>query len=85
LQNVDESYDIAYFITGINYRFIFNTKLITAFESYLFSRINGNSINITNIFLKFEPGSSVSTVSGYGLDDRAIEVRFPAEARGFFL
>jgi hypothetical protein len=26
-----------------------------------------------------EPYSSVSTVSGYGLDDRAIEVRFPAE------
>jgi hypothetical protein len=32
-----------------------------------------------------EPGSSVSTVSGYGLDDRAIEVRSPAEAKGFFL
>jgi hypothetical protein len=30
-------------------------------------------------------GSSVSTVSGYGLDDRAIEVRSPAEAKGFFL
>jgi hypothetical protein len=32
-----------------------------------------------------EPGSSVSTVSDYGLDDRAIEVRSPAEAKGFFL
>jgi hypothetical protein len=32
-----------------------------------------------------EPGSSVSIVSGYELDDRAIEVRSPAEARGFFL
>jgi hypothetical protein len=30
-------------------------------------------------------GSSVSIVSGYGLDDRAIEVRSPAEAEGFFL
>jgi hypothetical protein len=29
------------------------------------------------------PGSSVSVVSGYGLDDRAIEVRSPAEARDF--
>jgi hypothetical protein len=29
-------------------------------------------------------GSSVSTVSGYWLDDRAIEVRSPAEAKGFF-
>jgi hypothetical protein len=26
-----------------------------------------------------------SVVSGYGLDDRAIEVRFPAETKGFFL
>jgi hypothetical protein len=26
-----------------------------------------------------EPGSSVSIVSGYGLDDRAMEVRSPAE------
>jgi hypothetical protein len=30
-----------------------------------------------------EPGSSVSTVSGYGLDDWAIEVRFPAEEKDF--
>jgi hypothetical protein len=30
-------------------------------------------------------GSSVSIVSGYGLDDRATEVRLPAEAKGFFL
>jgi hypothetical protein len=32
-----------------------------------------------------EPGSSGSIVSDYGLDDLAIEVRFPAEAKGFFL
>jgi hypothetical protein len=32
-----------------------------------------------------EPGSSVSIVSGYRLDDRAIEVRFPAESKYFFL
>jgi hypothetical protein len=32
-----------------------------------------------------KPGSSVSIVSDYGLDDRAIEVRSPAEAKGFFL
>jgi hypothetical protein len=30
-----------------------------------------------------EPGSSVSIVSAYGLDDRAIEVRSPAEKKGF--
>jgi hypothetical protein len=32
-----------------------------------------------------EPGSSVSIVSGYGLDDWTIEARSPAEAKGFFL
>jgi hypothetical protein len=32
-----------------------------------------------------KPGSSVSTVSVYGLDDRAIEVRSPAEAKVFSL
>jgi hypothetical protein len=31
-----------------------------------------------------EPGSSVSIVSDYGLDDREMEVRSPARARGFF-
>jgi hypothetical protein len=30
-------------------------------------------------------GSSVSIVSGYGLDDREIEVRSPTKAIGFFL
>jgi hypothetical protein len=35
-------------------------------------------------YIQCEPGSSV-IVSGYGLDDRAIEVRSPAEAKGFFL
>jgi hypothetical protein len=30
-----------------------------------------------------EPGSSVSIVSGYGLDDLAIGVRSPAEAKDF--
>jgi hypothetical protein len=32
-----------------------------------------------------EPGTSVSIVSGYGLDDREIKVRSSAEAKGFFL
>jgi hypothetical protein len=32
-----------------------------------------------------EPDSSGSIVSDYGLDDRAIGVRSPAEAKGFFL
>jgi hypothetical protein len=32
-----------------------------------------------------DPGSSVIIVSGYGLDDQAIEVRSPAEVKGFSL
>jgi hypothetical protein len=32
-----------------------------------------------------EPGSSVSIVSGYGLDDGVTEVRSPAEEKRFFL
>jgi hypothetical protein len=32
-----------------------------------------------------EPCSSVSVVSGYGLDDRANDVQSPTEAKGFFL
>jgi hypothetical protein len=34
--------------------------------------------------MQHEPGSSVSVVSGYGLDDGAIEVRSLAEAKDFF-
>jgi hypothetical protein len=42
-------------------------------------KVNSSSTYIT------EPGSSGSIVSAYGLDDRAIDVRIPAEAKGFFL
>jgi hypothetical protein len=35
------------------------------------------------IYNKWSRGSSVSTVSGYGLDDRAIEVWSPAGAEDF--
>jgi hypothetical protein len=34
--------------------------------------------------LFWSPSSSVSTVSGYGLEDQVIEVRSLAEAKGFF-
>jgi hypothetical protein len=37
------------------------------------------------IIYKVNRGSSVSVVFGYGLEDRAIEVRYPTEAKGFFL
>jgi hypothetical protein len=38
---------------------------------------------MVTIILLCEPGSSVSVVSGYGLDERTIEIRFPAEVKGF--
>jgi hypothetical protein len=49
------------------------------------------AVGITLIFLPtvsmaiglLEPGISVSIVSGYGLDDRAIKVRSPAGAEDF--
>jgi hypothetical protein len=40
-------------------------------------------IRTRDSFVKVSRGNSVSIVSGYGLDDRAIEVRSPAEAKGF--
>jgi hypothetical protein len=40
---------------------------------------------IIPIIIVSEPGSSVSIVSGYGLDDRTIDVRCPTEAKGLFL
>jgi hypothetical protein len=42
-------------------------------------------LNIIKLALKYEPGSSVSVVSGYGLDDRAIDVRSMSEKKGFLL
>jgi hypothetical protein len=35
--------------------------------------------------MESEPGSSVNIVSGYGLNNRAIEVLSPAETKEFFL
>jgi hypothetical protein len=40
-------------------------------------------INPESLLSCCEPVSSVSIVSGYGMDDRAIEVQSPAEARDF--
>jgi hypothetical protein len=45
--------------------------------------------HLINIYVCYyhicEPCSSVSIVSGYGLDDRVIEVRFLAEEKVLFL
>jgi hypothetical protein len=55
---------------------------------YLFSNTGEISVDddkgFGNLFF-CEPGSSASIVSGYGLENRAIEIRSPAEANGYFL
>jgi hypothetical protein len=43
------------------------------------------SEDLEEIIYSTTPGSSGSIVSDYGLDDREIEVRSSAEAKGFFL
>jgi hypothetical protein len=48
----------------------------------LTDRQSSARISVTLSF-SCEPGSSVSIVSDYGLDDRGIEVRSPAEAKDF--
>jgi hypothetical protein len=67
-------------------------KLAVAFNrdclenSLLINRYTTQNIYITSVTtFSASLGSSVSIVSGYGLDERAIEVRSPADARGFFL
>jgi hypothetical protein len=70
---------------------------ITIDEKSLLLRLTSkNNIRRTSPFLLYEifnptlnarpcePGSSVSIVSGSGLDNQAIEVRTPAEAEDFF-
>jgi hypothetical protein len=61
----------------------------TPAHSYNITISSGANILLYNIYScnynSCKPGSSVSIVSGYGLDDCAIEVRSPAEAKGFFL
>jgi hypothetical protein len=42
-------------------------------------------IDLRSVVYSCKQGSTVSIVFEYGMDDRAISVRSPAEARGFFL
>jgi hypothetical protein len=43
------------------------------------------AVGLQNIYaVSLTWGNSVSIVSGYRLDDRAIKVRSPAEAKGYF-
>jgi hypothetical protein len=63
-------------------------KGIKTKDYHLHIPITHNTITPKNLLtssLDCKPGSSVSIVSGYGLDDQAIEVRSPAEAKGCFL
>jgi hypothetical protein len=46
-------------------------------------RSQAHQRNMVQQSVHCQPGSSVSTVSGYGLHDRAIEVRSPAETKDF--
>jgi hypothetical protein len=58
---------------------------LTAFDTaYQLRQLTTCLLTLPGSTVVGEQGSSVSIVSGYGLDDRAIEVRSPAEARGFF-
>jgi hypothetical protein len=52
---------------------------------YLLTPSHSTLYNVHSLFISGEPGSLASIVSGYRLDDWAIEVRFPADAKGFFL
>jgi hypothetical protein len=45
--------------------------------------LHDSFFNLLSIWFIKESGSSVSIVCDYGLDDRAIEVRSPAEAKDF--
>jgi hypothetical protein len=57
-------------------------KLMALSPSQVITRLLWNQ-NIYQVYITARRGSSVSIVSGYGLDDRAIEVRSPAGAKDF--
>jgi hypothetical protein len=55
---------------------------------FLWDVVSCNVVKVDQHFIHVyyfheEPGSSVSILSGYGLDDRAIGVRSPAGAKDF--
>jgi hypothetical protein len=67
--------------TVLSFRFNKQTPPLNRF-SVVNSDLNLKTFDVYNCLL--EPGSSVSIVPGYGLDDWAIQVRSPA-GKGFFL
>jgi hypothetical protein len=73
----ETKYELSIRITSLRKRFI--SKIVF---TYKWQNIGANS---PRIWYASGPGSSVSIVSGYRLDYRAIEVQSPAEAKGFLL
>jgi hypothetical protein len=83
------------YITGVGWLDGWWHLLLRDFEPYRIVFMNVCVIAVAMVMLlrNFEPygvvfvsrGSSVSIVSVYGLDDRTIDVRSLAEAKGFFL
>jgi hypothetical protein len=66
----------------------FTTDILYTFNIYLMHATYISHSNLIDlIILIFDErswGTSGSIVSGYGLDDRAIKIRSPAEAQGIF-
>jgi hypothetical protein len=56
--------------------------VFVCYKSFVISNRSNKGIELKLIIIA---SSSVSIVSDYGLNDRAIEVRSPAEAKEFFL
>jgi hypothetical protein len=64
---------------------VYSVKGQISFEQHLTIRFFPPRKQHRYIYKVSSRGSSVSIVSGYGLDDRAIEIRSSADAKGFFL
>jgi hypothetical protein len=83
-QNALRNYQLMVFIPSNVYEVKIYSSLIS---EHIF--IHSNIFLLVTVmvwyYTKRSQGSSVSIVSDYRVDDRAIEVRSPAEARGFFL
>jgi hypothetical protein len=67
---------IIYVLNQVKQKETFSEWIVSLFE---------HTILFSYIRLRSSRGSSASIVSGYSLDDRAIEVRSPAKEKGFFL
>jgi hypothetical protein len=69
------------FVDKRHYSISYNTAYLL--QSHVSSSLFGKKyVHFTDVSRQ-EPGSSVSIVSGYGLDDRTIDGRSPAERKDF--